>query len=93
MPIYDIEIPGLGKFEVNSPNELTESEAVQAAISQQTSKAEPSDEPSRGGYFQRAGRQLSEAGSAALDIPSSAAGLVVGGDTGRGRFVVEHFAA
>ena len=42
MPMYEIEIPGKGVFEVNSDKELTDSQAYQYALTQAGAQAQPS---------------------------------------------------
>jgi hypothetical protein len=41
MPMYEIEIPGRGVFEVNSDKELTDSQAYQYALTQAEAQAQP----------------------------------------------------
>lgn len=41
MPMYEIEIPGKGVFEVNSDKELTDSQAYQYALTQADAQAQP----------------------------------------------------
>ena len=69
-----------GRYEIDSPTELSEAELDEAASGLEDGE-EPAEAPQ--GFAGRVGRRVSEAGEAALDIPSSAMGLVTGGDRGR----------
>lgn len=51
MPVYEIDIPGRGTFEVDSPTELTDTQAYQAALTQARSEARASVTAPRGGMF------------------------------------------
>lgn len=51
MPVYEIDIPGRGTFEVESPTELTDTQAYQAALTQARSEARESVTAPRGGMF------------------------------------------
>lgn len=45
MPIYDIDIPGVGSFEVESDKELTNAQAYQYALSQASAKGKSAAQP------------------------------------------------
>ena len=51
MPIYEIDIPGRGTFEVESPTDLTDTQAYQAALTQARTEARSSVAAPRGGMF------------------------------------------
>jgi hypothetical protein len=51
MPKYEIDVPGQGKFEVNSPTELTDAQAYAAVQSQLQPKA-PQKAPEDVGFFE-----------------------------------------
>lgn len=51
MPIYEIDIPGRGTFEVESPTDLTDAQAYQAALTQARTEARSTVTPSSGGMF------------------------------------------
>lgn len=88
MPTYRVETPN-GNFKIESPNELQDAE-IQQLVSQQQPAAGPnpfageeSPTPSGGGYFERVGRRVGEAGEAALGIPGAAWDTLTGGAKGR----------
>jgi hypothetical protein len=51
MPVYEINIPGRGTFEVNSTSELTDAQAYQAALSQARTEAKDQAVAPSGGMF------------------------------------------
>jgi len=51
MPIYEIDIPGRGTFEVESPTDLTDAQAYQAALTQARTEARSTVTAPSGGMF------------------------------------------
>jgi len=83
MPNYRVETPN-GNFRIESPNELSDDEIGQLVAQQPAPAAAEAPHAEAGaGYFQRVGRRVQEAGSAALDIPSAAYDTITGGERGR----------
>lgn len=79
MPVYEIEIPGRGVFEVDSKKELTDQQAYQAALSQaRTEQREQVTAPSGG--FLRGTRDPIDALAQALPRVLSKAASVLGAD-------------
>ena len=51
MPKYEIDVPGQGKFEVDSPTELTDAQAY-AAVQAQLKPSAPQKAPEEIGFFE-----------------------------------------
>ena len=81
MPTYRVKTPS-GNFKVESEGELSDDEIMQLLPQDQAPAAAPAPE-SGGGYLERVGRRVGEAGEAALGIPSAVVDTLTGGSKGR----------
>jgi len=91
MPKYEIDVPGQGKFEVNSPTELTDAQAYAAVQSQLQPKA-PQKTPEDVGFFESIpaalGRGFESLGEVATGL-GLAAKKVVGADEAARKVMAE----
>jgi len=79
MPTYRVKTPS-GNFKVESEGELSDDEIMQLLPQDQAPAPAPE---SGGGYLERVGRRVGEAGEAAAGIPSAALDTLTGGSKGR----------
>lgn len=79
MPVYEIEIPGRGVFEVESPKDLTDQQAYQAALTQARAESKEQATAPSGSYL-RGVRDPIDALAQALPRVLSKAASVLGAD-------------
>lgn len=96
MPTYRVQTPE-GNFKVESPDALSD-EQLLGMVGGGQPAANPFEEPttpSGGGYFERVGRRVGEAGSAAFDVITGSAPLdvITGGEKADSKLQCAYFKA